>query len=377
MKGIKKIPHLTNTTVLVRAALNAPVENGKVTNTFRLRQSLPTIEFLQKQGAKVVLIGHLGDKGTESLRPVFDALQTMLPRLEFCPVPLGKETREAVSALKSGDILMLENLRWMKGEKDNSPAFAHELASLGDIFVQDSFDVCHRPHASVVGIPKYLPSYAGFLVEEEVKQLTKALKPKHPALAIIGGAKFFTKEPVLHALLKNYNHVFVGGALANDLLKAEGLNVADSFVSNSPLGPMRALAHNSRILLPTDARVAAPEAMQSESKIVEVQQVPEHTAMLDVGPATIEMLAPYIKKAKTILWNGPLGRYEHGYTSGTHDLARIVQSSNAYSVLGGGDTVAALDGLGLTKKFSFVSTGGGAMLDFLVSGTLPGLKALG
>lgn len=361
---------------MVRAALNAPIEHGVVTNTFRLRQAVPTIQFLQRKGAKVILIGHLGDGGTESLRPVYEALKQILPALEFCPVSTGPAARDAVRMMRPGDVLMLENLRWMKGEKENDPAFARELASLADVFVQDSFDVCHRKHASVIGIPELLPSYAGFLVLDEVKELTRALKPKHPGLAIIGGAKFSTKEPVLHALLENYEEVFVGGALANDFLSSQGYSVGDSLVSDADPKSMRALGENKGILLPQDVVVAPLTATREAGRVVTVGNVPDGTAMLDVGPDTIAFLAPYIRKAKTIVWNGPLGRYENGFTEGTFLLAKAIANCRAHSILGGGDTVAALDALGLTKKFSFVSTGGGAMLDFLAEGTLPGLEAL-
>ena len=375
MRSIKKISSLKGKRVLLRCALNVPMKDGKVAGMFRLEQALPTIHYLQKKGARVILIGHLGDNGTESLRPVCDALKAVVPFLEFCPVSTGKEAHMAVEKMKDGDALMLENLRWMKGEKENDHHFASELAGLADIFVQDSFDVCHRKHASVVGLPEFLPSYAGFLVEEEVKQLKKALKPKRPALAIVAGAKFSTKEPVLHALLGGYDHVFVAGALANDLLKAEGYFVADSLVSGGDDHGMRELTKNSHILLPKDALVARKDARAQDAQEVLVSHIPEHTAILDVGPQTIDYLRPFIKKAKLILWNGTLGRYENGFIEGTHALALEILATKVHSIIGGGDTVTALDELGLTKKFSFVSTGGGAMLDFLAQGTLPGLDA--
>jgi phosphoglycerate kinase len=244
------------------------------------------------------------------------------------------------------------------------------------VFVEDAFDVCHRSHASVVGVSQLLPSYAGLLVEKEVKELSKALQPRRPALAIIGGAKFSTKEPVLHALLADYDKVFVGGALANDFLKARGVDVGTSLVSEADPAAMRILSENPALILPLDAVVAPIDASSVEGKTVAVAQVPQSMAMLDVGAETVTALLPVIKKAKTILWNGPLGRYENGFTAGTLALAYAVTSSRAHTILGGGDTVAALDAIGLTKKFSFVSTGGGAMLDFLAEGTLPGLEVL-
>jgi phosphoglycerate kinase len=362
--------------VLVRAALNVPVENGQVVNSFRLRQALPTIEYLRKKGAKIILCGHIGDKGTETFEPVYKALEPLIPGIEFCPVSIGKEAREAVRSMHAGDVLLLENLRRHRGEKLNDPEFARELASLADVFVEDSFDVCHRPHASVVGVPELLPAYAGFLVELEVKQLTKALAPKKPALAIIAGAKFSTKEPVIVSLLAAYNQLFIGGALANDFIQADGHQVGTSLVSDGDPLEMKKLLSNSRLLIPHDVIVAPIDTTGGAGDAVPTERIPANEAVLDVGPGSIRGLAPAIASAKTILWNGTLGRYEHGYIQATKDLATMIAASRAYSVIGGGDTVAALEGLGLTKKFSFVSTGGGAMLDFLAYGTLPGLEAL-
>lgn len=377
MKSVRKIPTLKNVPVLVRAALNVPVEDGVVTNTFRLRQALPTIEFLQKKDARVILCGHIGEKGTETLQPVYAAMKALIPRLEFCPVSTGKEARQAVRAMRPGDVLMLENLRRHRGEVMNDPDFAKELAELADVFVEDSFDVCHRKHASVVGVPKYLPSYAGFQVEEEVKQLKKALKPKHPALAIIAGAKFSTKEPVILSLLHGYDHVFIGGALANDFVQAEGHAVGTSLTSDADILEIQKLLSVPNLFIPRDVVVAPVEATEKESRVVTIDAVPNDMAILDVGPASLEALGPFIAKAKTILWNGTLGRSEHGFMTGTATLAHAITNSKAHTILGGGDTVGAVESLGLAKKFSFVSTGGGAMLDFLANGTLPGVDALG
>ena len=222
MRSVRDIRLLENVPVLVRAALNVPIANGKVANEYRLRRALPTIRFLAERGARVVLISHIGEKGTETLAPVAEALGKMMPNVSFFPETIGARARTAIHDLTPGAILVLENLRRNAGEQANDRAFAKELAALADIFVQDSFDTCHRMHASIVGVPELLPSYAGFLLEEEVRELTAALAPKHPALAVIGGMKFSTKEPVLTKLLATYDHVFVGGALANDFLKASG-----------------------------------------------------------------------------------------------------------------------------------------------------------
>ncbi len=377
MKTVRDIPVLKNISVMVRAALNVPLEGGKVANSFRLRQALPTIAYLQSKGARVILVGHIGDKGTETLLPVADALREFIPQLAFCPSTTGPEARSAIRALESGQVLMLENVRRHKGEVANDEAFAAELAELADVFVEDSFDVCHRPHASVVGVSKFLPSYMGLLVETEVKELSRALKPKRPSLAIIGGAKFSTKEPVIAKLLKSYDRVFVGGALANDFLKAKGLPVEASLVSDVDPQAMQTLLKNPRLILPIDEVFAMPGEDVSQAKTGMLDGKVPLEAVLDSGPMTSEILGELVRKSKTVLWNGPLGNYEHGYTEGTERLARAIAGSGTYSILGGGDTIAAVEKLGITGHFSFVSTGGGAMLDFIAKGNLPGLEVLG
>lgn len=376
MRSLEKIKVLENIPVLLRTALNAEVVDGKVTNDFRLRSALPTITYLQKRHARVILASHISGTGTETLRPMFEAMQKWIPNLSFCPVPSGPEARAMARDLPPGHVLMLENLRRNKGEERNDPGFAEELADLADIFVQDSFDVCHRSHASVVGVPTLLPSYAGFLVLKEVKELSKALSPKRPSLAIIGGAKFSTKQPVLEKLLKTYDRVYVGGALANDFMKAAGNPVGVSLVSGADVTKLQEVMKNKKLLLPIDYVVAKAGSRVEDGRVAEAKDVKEDEAILDNGPRTIQMLNLHAGRAKTILWNGPLGNYENGFAQGTEALAKVIAGSRTRSIVGGGDTVAAIEGLGLEEKFTFISTGGGAMLDFLAKGTLPGLSAL-
>ncbi|MBP6860618.1 MAG: phosphoglycerate kinase [Candidatus Pacebacteria bacterium] len=376
MRSVRDIPVLENIPVLVRAALNAEVEKGKVTEDYRLRAALPTIEYLAKRHARVVLLGHISGKGTESLRPMQEAMKKWIPSIAFCPTTSGEEARAAIRALSPGGVLMLENLRRDVREEKNDPAFARELAELGDIFIEDAFDVCHRAHASVVGIPKFLPSYAGLLVEKEVNALTKALAPATPSLAIIGGAKFSTKEPVLAKLINTYDQVFIGGALANDFIQASGKPVGTSLVSGADQDKLKMLLATGKILLPIDYVVAPKGKTRNEGRVCEPDEVLPEEAILDNGPASIALLNERIQNAKTVLWNGPLGNYENGFVEGTEALAVIVARAKAYSILGGGDTVAAIEKTGVEKHIDFVSTGGGAMLEFLASGTLPGLKAL-
>ncbi|MCX6786418.1 MAG: phosphoglycerate kinase [Candidatus Kaiserbacteria bacterium] len=357
MRNVRDIRLLENIPVLVRAAMNVPIKDGRIANEYRLRRALPTIRFLAERGARVILIGHIGEQGTETLAPVAEALGNMIPNVSFSEEIIGTRVRSAIRDLSPGHILVLENLRRNVGEQANDRAFARELAALGDVFVQDCFDTCHRAHASIVGIPEILPSYAGFLLEEEVRELTKALAPKHPALAVIGGAKFMTKEPVITKLLSIYDQVFVGGAIANDFLKASGKEVGKSFVSNTDTDTIKKILANPKLVLPIDSVI-------------------KNEKILDSGSGTKALLDDLAKNAKTIIWNGPLGNCENGFCDGTNAFAQAVANSNAHSIVGGGDTIAAIEDLGLLPKFSFVSTGGGAMLDFLAHCTLPGIKAL-
>lgn len=381
MKHVRDITVFANIPILVRAALNVPVENGVVTNDYRLRRALPTLQFLTERGARVVVISHLGDAGTETLAPVAEALSKLMPGVvSFCPYTIGEKARAAVRALPSGKVLVLENLRRDRGEVHNDRAFAKELATLADAFVQDSFDTCHRLHASMVGVPEFLPSYAGFLLAEEVQALTNAMKPENPSLAVIGGAKFGTKQPVLDALLAKYDRVFVGGALANDFLAASGQKIGASLVSHAPLEKVKKMLGNPKLVLPVDS-IVAPKGGGADvlmrARVAKYGEVGDEDVILDHGPATCELLADLAHKSKTILWNGPLGMYEKGFTHATDALAHALAESSGRAVIGGGDTVAAVERLGILPRMSFVSTGGGAMLDFLAEGTLPGIKALG
>lgn len=382
MRILTDIPKLENVPVLVRAALNVPIVNDAVANDYRLRRALPTIRALTERGARVVLIGHIGEAGTETLLPVAQALQKLIPNVSFFGESVGEDARAAVRDLLPGHVLVLENLRRHAGEKANDPAFAKELAQLGDVFVQDSFDTCHRAHASMVGVPQLLPSYAGLLLAEEVTELSKAREPEHPSLAVIGGAKFGTKEPVLRALLSAYDHVFVGGALANDFLVVRGYSVGGSLVSGVSEETLRELVANPKLIMPIDVRVLRSDerddlAAYERSHLVPLTEgVTAEDMILDQGPATDVILSEIVQSARTVLWNGPLGNYENGFMDGTRALARVIAHTKTHSVVGGGDTVAAIEELGLLSRFSFVSTGGGAMLDFLAYGTLPGIDAL-
>ncbi len=376
MRTVHDIPLLHGISVLVRAPLNEPIEGGEVASDFRLRRTIPTLEFLQHAGARVIVCGHIGRDPSETLEPVYHALQTRLSNISFSPESIGPRAEEKARALAPGSILLLENLRRHKGETANDPDFARALARLAHVFVQDAFDTSHRAHASIVGVPRFLPSYAGLLLAEEVRELSAARTPTTPSLAVIGGAKFSTKEPVITKLLSLYDTVFVGGALANDFLAARGHSLGASLLSGADPVLIKNLLSHKNLLIPEDALAASPDASASSAREADLDSLASTEAILDAGPRTQNMLAEIVQTAQTILWNGPLGHYENGFTAGTRALARAISTNTGRSIVGGGDTVTAIEELGLTEHFSFISTGGGAMLDYLTHGTLPGIDAL-
>lgn len=355
---------------LLRTSLNVPVEDGQVVNQFRLMRALPTVNHLRSAGARVILCSHIGDDHTESMEPVFNVLKEHLP-LKFSSEVVGSKTSALRDELQDGEVLLLENLRKDPREKKNDVEFARSLADLADCYVIDDFTTAHREHASIVGVPQFIPSYVGMNFKHEYEELAKALEPKQPALFLLGGAKFDTKMPLIEKFLELYDHVFIGGALANDLIKARGFEVGTSLVSDISLAGSPLLEH-PKLLMPVDVVVEGPNG----KRVTAVDTVASDESIYDVGPATIEMLAPLIKNAQTILWNGPFGNYEKGFDEQTVATAKLIAESEGYSVLGGGDTIAAVEPLGIQEKFGFLSTAGGAMLTFLEQGTLPAIDAI-
>ena len=350
MRSIKQIKNIKGKTALVRVDFNVPIKNGKVLDDFRIQKALPTIRFLQKKGAKVILISHLGKDGKESMKPVADCLKKYIKK----------------------DITLLENVRKYPGEERNDDSFARGLSRRGDFYVNEAFSVSHRKHASVVGISKYLPSYAGFQMEEEIKNLSKVFKnPKHPFLFILGGAKFSTKMPLIKKYIKLADYLFIGGALMNDFLKAKGYEVGKSLVDDTK--GIESILKNKKLILPVDVLVLSGGKLINKK----VDQIKKDEIILDIGKESVKIAESYIKKSQLILWNGPLGKYENGGDKATKKLLKAVASSKAESIVGGGDIVSIVSQMKIEKKLSFVSTGGGATLDFLANGTLPGIKALG
>jgi len=371
MISVKKIEKLKGLKVLVRADFNVPLNaKGKVADMFRINAALPTIQFLQKKGAKVILISHIGREPKESLKPVYDALKKHVA-LRFVPEILGEKAERAVSEMKNGDIVMLENLRSNEGEKNGDTFFAKALSKFGDVYVNEAFPVSHRADASIVALPKLLPSYAGIQFEREVTELSKVLAPKHPFVFIQGGAKAETKIPLLKKYLKDADTVFIGGELANDFFKAEGLSIGESKIDSvSPL--LKSMLKNKKLILPESVVVLRDGA----KKTISVNEVAADESIFDIGLSSIDTLSACIKKAKLILWNGPMGWYEGGYTKGTEEVLKLLASAKASTIIGGGDTAVLVDKKKMSDKFTFVSTGGGATLEFLAKGTLPGIKAL-
>jgi phosphoglycerate kinase len=369
MQGIQTAKDLAGKRVLVRIDADAPIENGVVVNPFRLKALIPTLTFLRDAKAQVILLGHLGRDGA-SMQPIYNELSKDVT-LSFVDDIFGAEAQSALEGLADGELLLLGNIRTEAGELLNDDALANRLASLADIYVNEAFAVCHRAHASVVGVPKYLPHYAGIQLQKEVEALSGARDPKSPSLFILGGAKFETKLPLIEAFVGRYDHVFVGGALSNNFFKAQGLNIGDSLISGDEIN-ISQLIQNEKILLPIDVvvkhedlvRTTTPDALSAGDRIS------------DAGPETISMLKEKIAQSKCILWNGPLGEYTHGFAEGTNSLAEVIASATGETILGGGDTSAAIADLHLEGKYSFLSTGGGAMLEFLLNGTLPGIEVL-
>lgn len=350
----------------MRLDLNEPIKNGIVQNDFRIRRSLKTVQFLKKGGAKVIIIAH-SDDNVPSLKPVAQHMNKFI-QIGFVPETIGEITTDAIAHMQNGSVLMLENLRSRAGEKKNSFAFAKELSLLGDIYVNEAFSNSHRKHASIVQLPKLLPSYAGFLFEEEYRNLLRARKPKKPLLFILGGAKLETKLPFVKQYLPFAKNVFIGGGLANSLFKLKGYETGKSVVGKFFTG-LRPLLSNKKVLLPVDVTLLS-------GKIVRSDKLPRQDKIVDIGPATTRGLESYISGAKSILMNGPVGIYNEGFGLGTEEILKLLAKSKAETVVGGGDTLAVVSKLKLENKFTFVSTAGGAMLQFLAKGTLPGVEAL-
>lgn len=368
---LRDLNDLANRKVLLRLDLNVSVKHGEIVEDFRIKRILPTLNFLVSSGAKVIIISHIDEKEGGTLEPIAKYLMPTFPRLRFVEDIYTPEARAECDNLSSGGVILFENLRKWPGEEDNNVAFAKYLASFADIFVNEAFSVSHREHASIVGIPTILPSYIGYLFEDEIRNLSEVFHPEHPFLFILGGAKFETKIPLLNKFVTEADHIFIGGAIANDFFKAKSYFLGDSLVSKENI-PMNDFIHSEKIILPNDVRTQH----KGFKYVKQPSQISVNEKIYDVGPESISGLSKIIKSAKMIVWNGPLGNIEAGAVSGTRELAKLLTSSKAKTIIGGGDTIQTLRNTEFFSKFYFVSTGGGAMLQFLATSKLPGIDVV-
>jgi phosphoglycerate kinase len=390
MKTLKDFD-FKNKKVLVRCDFNVPLdEKGKILDDFRVRQTVPTIEYLRERGAKIILMSHLGEPGgkiIESLRltPIEEKLKEyfghLITKANDC---IGKKIENQISKMRAGEILLLENLRFYKEEKENEESFARKLAQMADLYINDAFGTCHRTHASIVGVPKYLPSGAGLLLEKEIKILSRVLKkPWRPLVTIIGGVKISSKIKVIEKFLEKADHLLLGGEIANAILASKGILINQSMPEPETIKIIEKIdLTRPKLHLPVDVLISLAdlETGLKEGYLRESGpgQVKKEEKCYDIGPETIKIFSQIIKEAKMIFWSGPLGMFEkEEFAKGTRKIAQIIaRNHQAFKIAGGGDTILALNKFDLFDKFDHISTGGGAMLEFLSGKELPGLKAL-
>ena len=389
--------NVKNKIVFVRADMNISIKNGKIIDDTRIRATIPTVEFLVKNGAKVVLTSHLGKAAGQgfqeefSLKIVFERLKELMPNIHFnyskdC---IGEETKKDIQNTKFGEVILLENLRFHAGEEGNDPEFAKQLVetSGAEIYVNDAFSTCHRKHASMVGVPALLPAYAGFTLEEELENLTKLVSnPQKPVMVMVGGSKVSTKLSLLQALVKKANYIVVGGGMANTFLLAQGYNVGKSLKEDDLVNDAKALLedakkNNCEVILPVDVVVAKEFKENAECKNVKVSDVKDDDIIMDLGAETIKSIENKLNSCKTVIWNGPIGVYEMTpFNKGTDDLAKyiadITEKGKIESVAGGGDILAAINASKVGDKFTYISTAGGAFLKWLEKGILPAVEKI-
>ena len=377
--------------VLVRCDFNVPIdsETGKITDNRRIRAALPTIQYLLDHNAKVILCSHLGRPKGEfnlkySLKPVAEELSKLLNKdVKLAKDVIGESAKELTANMKEGDIVLLENVRFHKEEEQNDPEYSKALASMAEIYVNDAFGTAHRAHSSTTGVADYLPAVSGFLIEKELEFLGGALEnPKHPFVAILGGAKVSDKIGVIENLLDKVDTLIIGGGMAYTFYKAQGHHIGTSICEEDKLDLAKSILEKAqekgvKLLLPVDNHVSSEYSNNGEEKIVDSTEIPDGFMGLDIGPKTIEKFEEAVKDAKTVVWNGPLGVCEFDkFATGTKAVATMLSKIDAITIIGGGDSAAAIEKLGLADKMTHISTGGGASLEFLEGKTLPGIACL-
>lgn len=384
-KTVKDID-LVGKRVIMRVDFNVPMDKGIVTDDKRIKAALPTIKYVLEQGASLLLMSHLGrPKGGAdpefSLKAAAEVLAGHLGKpVMMAPDCVGPEVEKIAAALKPGEVVMLENTRFYPGEEKNDLELAKKMAALADVYVNDAFGSAHRAHSSTEGIARFLPAVSGFLMEQELEYLGRAVSnPEHPYIAILGGAKISDKILVVETLLSKCDKLIIGGGMANTFLAAKGLNMQDSLVESTSLETAKAILSrvSNKLVLPVDAVVADKFDAEANSQVVDVEAIPAGWRMLDVGPKTLELYKQTLAGAKLIVWNGPVGVFEFPkFAEGTFALAKLLAESGATTVIGGGDSASAVKKAGVAKQMTHVSTGGGASLEFLEGKELPGVAAL-
>ncbi|MDD6187389.1 MAG: phosphoglycerate kinase [Oscillospiraceae bacterium] len=378
---------------LVRCDFNVPVKDGVITDDKRIREAMKTIRYLVDHGAKVILCSHMGKPKGEfnekySLKPVAKRISELLGKeVYMCKDVIGEDAKSHAAALNDGDVMLLENTRFHAGEEKNDPEYSKELASMAEIFVNDAFGTAHRAHASTAGVTAYLPAVCGYLIQKEIEIMGKALEaPERPFVAILGGAKIADKLNVINNLLEKCDTLVIGGGMAFTFLKAMGYEIGKSLVDDTKIEyckdmMKKAEANGKKLLLPIDTAIAAsfPDPIDAEIDVsyVDSDKIPANMEGLDIGPKTCALFADAIKSAKTVIWNGPMGVFENPtLAKGTIEVAKAVAESECVSIIGGGDSAAAVEQLGFADKMTHISTGGGASLEFLEGLELPGIAAL-